>query len=638
MDNLTVVVPFWEGHDKIDRLLDSLPDDLPIILVDDQSSVPLQLDRENVRIIRPDEKGFFSGAVNVGVNACDTDVLVLNQDVWFKDERWLGVLNEHREDYDLIGDAVMGHPAWAKGYVQGTFMFVKRKTWEKVGSLNAKDYPLWGATCEWQLRACRMGYKVKPFDGIPGMGHRKKGANTVGPAIRRALKQWPGKRRQFLATPPMISVVIPCFNYGRYLDQAVHSLIGGETSLGIWEPQTFQSFEIIIVDDASTDGSDEKVQAWHDPWRGIRSVLLKKNKGTSGALNEGVKRAFGTYVHILSADDMREPWALEKQYRYSLAHPNSAVYGHLQFFREDKRLKIFRLRDYDFDELIYKNQLPAGIMYPRQAWIDVGGYPEIMTNGREDWAFGVALGVHGYCGVRMPGESGNLVRREDQNRSLRNSGPGWRKRFLTQIMSLYPNIYKGERPVGCCGGRRVSKSRSRSRRSVPAAAAGQAMVARTGFRLIEYIGGNTGSMTFMGPVTERRYKFGDNARDRIGYVDAKDFDEMLAMRRGRKHLFRAYRVVPQKVAVPEPETLQDPLGLEAADNGKGDYDGDGDVDWKDDIHLAAAVLTEKEINTTKSARKLALELGVDLRDITGSGKNGRILKKDVEEYTLEMAR
>lgn len=163
--------------------------------------------------------------------------------------------------------------------------------------------------------------------------------------------------------------------------------------------------------------------------------------------------------------------------------------------------------------------------------------------------------------------------------------------------------------MGCCGGRGTSRSRSRA--PVPAAASAQTMTARTGFRLVEYIGGNTGSMTFMGPATEKRYRFGDNSRDRIGYVDAEDLEGLLAMRRGRKHLFRIYRTVTKKVAEPEPETILE--GPQVSDNG-----------------------AHEEIGATKSARKLAVELGIDLNDVEGTGRGGRILKGDVEEFAAEM--
>ncbi|NIV40114.1 MAG: hypothetical protein GWN58_65135, partial [Anaerolineae bacterium] len=77
----------------------------------------------------------------------DTDVLVLNQDLWFTSDAWLPRLLALRADYGLIGDGVLKHPAWPKGYVQGTFMFLRRDAIRDVGLMDAQEYPLWGATC-----------------------------------------------------------------------------------------------------------------------------------------------------------------------------------------------------------------------------------------------------------------------------------------------------------------------------------------------------------------------------------------------------------------------------------------------------------------------------------------------------------
>ena len=64
MENLTAIVPFWNGHRTIGRLLDSLPRGLPLVIVDDQSDDPLHLDKgkSNVQVMRLPTRGYFSGA------------------------------------------------------------------------------------------------------------------------------------------------------------------------------------------------------------------------------------------------------------------------------------------------------------------------------------------------------------------------------------------------------------------------------------------------------------------------------------------------------------------------------------------------------------------------------------------------
>lgn len=643
MNNLSIVIPFWNGHSTIQRLLDSLPDGLPIVIVDDHSDEslePLQLKRRNLHIVRPPEKGFFSGAVNFGVNTVNTDVLILNQDAYFESDAWMNFIAENRDEYGVIGEGVLGHPAWPKGYVQGTFMCIRRDAWNKTGPFNEEEYPLWGSTCEWQLRMCRQGFKALPVRDVPGFVHKyakARGGYRFGQAVGQALRRWPGERRKFLRTPPELSIIIPCYNYGHYLPDAINSLLGGPTCLGEWEPQSFQSFEIVIVDDASTDGSNEIVSQYDDPWRGIKTVLLSENKGTPGAINAGIEKAVGKYIHILSADDMRESWAVEKQYRAATENPGMAVYGNIQIFKQGERLKALRLAEYDFDNLLRRNCFPAGIMYPRTAWVETGGYPERMVHGREDWAFAVALGIKGYCGHKLAGLSGNLCRREGQNRSLTTKGGDWYRRFLSQIQSLYPDLYEGVRPVGCCGGGRNRSRRAQVARNAPAMAV---LPGRDGSKLIEFVGAGSGSRTFWGPVTGHRYVFGDNDSDRIKYVDVADYKGFLDIYQGRKPQFSAY-IAPD----PEPEipdikdngkdvkVKDEPVKVtsESADMpGTGDYNGDGDVDWRDQIHLAATIIEGE--NATPAAYKLAVEKDVNLRDVKGSGKNGRITKRDVQGW------
>lgn len=559
VDNLTVVVPFWNGHDTIGRLVDSLPAGLPVLIVDDQSDKPQEsFNKPDVRVMRLEQRGYFSGAVNAGLANAVTDVLILNQDTWFEGDGWLERLESLRERYALIGDGVLNHPAWPKGYVQGTFMFVRRDAWDAVGPMNERDYPLWGSTCEWQLRACRAGFEALPshewrqwlrHEGRQGDKKRQR----FGRAIQEAIRREPKKRWLFLRTPPAISVVVPCFNYGHYLADAVNSLIGGPTSLGEMPGQTMTSFEIVIVDDASTDDSFDVAQSLANDWKGIRAIRLPQNVGTAGALNAGVRAAHGKYIQVLSADDMLEPWTLQTHYRTCRKNPHSVAYGDITIVADGKRKRAFRLPAYDFEKLIYRNQMSAGIMYHRRAWEDAGGYPEAMRYGREDWTFNVALGIKGWCGVKASGEPGYLYRREKQNRSLRtgnvhegemgDSDFSWLAHFRDQIGRLFPDIYRGVRPVGCCGGRGSGRG-GNSGNPAPAALPGNA-----GMVLLQYIGGNRGSATWWGPETGTRYRFGGNDQDRLGYVDARDADGMLEMRKGGRLVFQPGQ---QALEMPEP--------------------------------------------------------------------------------------
>lgn len=627
MDGLTIVVPFRNGHDVIHRLLASLPPGIPTLIVDDVSDVPLRVNKENVRVQRLKERGYFSGAVNAGLSACTTDVLVLNQDAELRNlDTLMPRLITARKANALFGDGVFGHPVWPKGYVQGTFMYLRRDAYDVVGGLNADEYPLWGSTCELQLRIARAGFKVAPskeWSEWLSHGYRREtvnigqvGQTQFGTSIAEAIRREPDKVRLFTRTPPAVSVIVPCYNYGEYLPDAINSLLGGNTSLGQMSPQTLQSFDIIIVDDASTDGSWKVARSLADSFKGIRAYRLSENRGLPAALNHGIARSRAEYITILSADDMRESWALERAYRTCRKDPGAVAYGDIQTFSAGERKRVMPLPKYDFNTMLSKNMMPAGIMFSREAWQKTGGYPEGMKWGREDWAFNIALGVQGYCGVHT-GNSGNLYRRDGQNRSRRtanihrgekavSSNFRWPRYFREQLRVLFPRIFAGERPMGCCGGRggRGTKTRSAAR-----SMAAKVLPGNDGMVQLEFIGAGLGNGTYYGEATGTPYRFGNSDLRRLGFVAAKDAKGLLDMMKNKSPLFRKFSGRRAPLPAPPVEALEIAQPESNTDR-----------------------FSDLEIDATDAARELAVVNGFDLSLVPGTGKDGRITVGDVRSY------
>ena len=98
-----------------------------------------------------------------------------------------------------------------------------------------------------------------------------------------------------------ISVIVPVYNAGAYLDQCMESLLG----------QTCRHTEILLIDDGSTDGSGEKCDAYAQKDARIR-VIHKPNGGASTARNAGLREAKGDYIYFLDSDDYIEPTLLQK--------------------------------------------------------------------------------------------------------------------------------------------------------------------------------------------------------------------------------------------------------------------------------------------------------------------------------------
>lgn len=552
MDNLTVIVPFFNGYPTLGRLLDSLPLDMPVLIVDDQSDIRLHgsdFGPPKPTVIRSPEKGYFTGAVNAGLSFSTGDVVIVNQDAWFTGDGWLEVLAQHRERYGLIGEQPVGNRPSFPGYIHGSFMFIRRDVFNKIGPMNANLYPMWGSVGEYQLRACRAGFEVLPIQNVPDFQHRPERPGKYGLAMSQLLNREPERESDFTRIPPEISVVIPCHNYGRYLPEAIESLLA----------QTFQSFEVIIVNDASTDDSLEIAQSLADPWKAIRVVHLKDRLGTAGAMNAGIKQANGKYIARLDADDMMRPHRLGEFFELQLKHPHSFIFDDLILFGSET-LKygglakngddyIFPLPTYDFEYSLYHNGVHAGIMFPKQAWLDTGGYPVEFADGREDWAFNLALGIKGYCGIKAD-KPGYMYRRDGQNRTLENTSSTKNKMFQEKLIRFYPDIYRGVRPMGCCGsGKQITKNGN-----TIVMASNSNLPGRNGFEILEYVGPSSADMTWWGPATKTRYVFGGNRR--VGYVDAADAPGMLQMSDGGKKVFAVYA---------KPQTVEQPVEIVTVD-------------------------------------------------------------------------
>lgn len=329
---------------------------------------------------------------------------------------------------------------------------------------------------------------------------------------------------------PTISVIIPCHNYGRFLPDAVASLFGGDSVLGPLPGQTIANeTEAIIVNDGSTDSAAQISADLASRLDGrLRILHLDGPLGTSAANNAGIRQARGEFIAILHADDMMESARLERLLTMARANPQRVIYDDIRVVFGDRRERIIPMSDYDFNLVVKKNIVHGGIFFPRVAWEVVGGYPEIMTRGREDWAFNVLLGSQGWCGVRVP-EPGYLYRRHDNNRTLSNGGTDWQGFFFQQMMGLFPGIMRGERPMGCCGSGNQNGSQSNSPPQPLAPGA-------EGFTILEYIGSNSGNQTWYGPATGARYTLGGVTR--FAYVDNRDVSGMTGWQEGGRSIFR----------------------------------------------------------------------------------------------------
>jgi glycosyltransferase involved in cell wall biosynthesis len=134
-----------------------------------------------------------------------------------------------------------------------------------------------------------------------------------------------------LASSPLVSVVIPAYNAAPFLADAVRSIL----------EQTYPHFEILVIDDASTDDTWTVAQRCADADARVRIHRNPRNLGIAGNRNRGVALARGKYLAWQDADDISMPTRLEKQVRLLEAHPDVAIVGgYIELFRGTTTLGV----------------------------------------------------------------------------------------------------------------------------------------------------------------------------------------------------------------------------------------------------------------------------------------------------------
>jgi len=187
---------------------------------------------------------------------------------------------------------------------------------------------------------------------------------------------------------PAVSVIVPCFNGGRFLDALMASL----------ERQTFRDFEIVVIDDGSTEPATlSKLAALEKSAR----IVHQENGGPSSARNRGVHAARGDILFMLDCDDTIEPGFLAETLSALQAAPPGIgmVFADLRLVGAETGLVSRYFNRFD---LLFTNTMASGLVLHRSAFDAAGGYDETMREGYEDWDFSLRLARAGYRGLRVP--------------------------------------------------------------------------------------------------------------------------------------------------------------------------------------------------------------------------------------------
>lgn len=189
---------------------------------------------------------------------------------------------------------------------------------------------------------------------------------------------------------PRVSVIIPCFNLGRYLDEAVDSVLG----------QTFQDFEIIVVDDGSSD--PDTVRLLTDYRRPKTRVLTTEHRGLAQARNLAIAHSAGEYLCALDADDTLHPTYLDRAVHVLDEDPGlTFVSCWVQMFGEETHL--WTQDRCDLPALLDADTVMTAALVRTAAVREVGGYdPDMGAQGDEDWDLWISLVERGHRGTIIP--------------------------------------------------------------------------------------------------------------------------------------------------------------------------------------------------------------------------------------------
>ena len=222
---------------------------------------------------------------------------------------------------------------------------------------------------------------------------------------------------------PAISVILPVYNTEAYVREAVESILA----------QSFTDFELIAIDDGSTDGSGAILRELAA--RDARIILIEQpNDGAASARNKGLEMARADLIALMDADDVAMPERFALQHARMVQEPELAVLG--SFIRVmDKAGDIIRLGEYPLTpeaaaRHLEHNECPVAnpaVMMRRDAVLKAGGYRKAFSSYAEDYDLWLRMSDLGYAIANLPqlllnylwhGANVSVVHREAQRRNV----------------------------------------------------------------------------------------------------------------------------------------------------------------------------------------------------------------------------
>lgn len=222
---------------------------------------------------------------------------------------------------------------------------------------------------------------------------------------------------------PLISIIVPNYNKEKYIKKCIESVI----------KQTYQNFELIIVDDGSTDNSIKIIEKFKS--NKIKLIKLKQNKGIANARNTGIKASTGRIICFLDSDDYWDKNKLKIQLKYMIQNKLGFTFTEYYFVRENNIVG----RAYTPHTITYKKALKNTIIWTSTVMIDTNIVKKQLINmpniKSEDTACWYTILQNGYMAYSINKPLSYYVRHND-------SISANKLKAIKQTYNLYHNFLK----------------------------------------------------------------------------------------------------------------------------------------------------------------------------------------------------
>lgn len=228
----------------------------------------------------------------------------------------------------------------------------------------------------------------------------------------------------------LVSVILTCYNQEKYLAEALDSVLN----------QTYPNWECIILNDGSTDGSEEVAKRYASKDKRFIYVY-QNNQGVVAARNNAIKISKGDYILPLDGDDMISSDYI-KLATDVLDNNKDVILVSCNVERFGKESGFLPLPDLNIRNILRSGCCVSSSMYRREMYESVGGYKEYMSEGWEDWEFFISLLETGGKVYKL--NQILFFYRILQNSRDRKIDTDRNNRLKDHIVRLHPSLYFSE--------------------------------------------------------------------------------------------------------------------------------------------------------------------------------------------------